>query len=247
MSLSALPIALAVPPINVLGLCAAGLVLARWYRGFGLALLSFGVLALFVLATPFASGWLICSLERTLPLIPPVGDAPQAIVILSGNLAHDARSAVLAPGWLTLERERAGAALARRTGLPILVTGGRVENSAETLGAVMARSMAEDFRTPVRWVEGDAEDTWANAENSAAMLKAQHISSIYLVTHAWHMRRALIAFAHTGLAVTAAPIRIDPAPEAVASDFIPSASAWQVSYYALHEWLGCLYYAVFRG
>jgi uncharacterized SAM-binding protein YcdF (DUF218 family) len=78
------------------------------------------------------------------------------------------------------------------------------------------------------------------------MLKSQHIHSIYLVTHAWHMRRALLAFAHTGLTVTAAPTRLDPPPKPLATDFVPTASAWLASYYGLHEWLGCLAYTLFR-
>ena len=110
----------------------------------------------------------------------------------------------------------------------------------------MSRTLREDFNTPVRWIEPRAADTWENAEFSAEILREQGIHSIYLVTHAWHMRRALIAFAHTGIVVTAAPVRLDTAPGGVASDFIPRTGAWLTSYYAMHEWIGSLDYAVFR-
>jgi uncharacterized SAM-binding protein YcdF (DUF218 family) len=60
------------------------------------------------------------------------------------------------------------------------------------------------------------------------------------------MRRALIAFAHTGVVVTASPTRLDPAPQAEFSDFIPNVNGWLASYYALHEWIGCLAYSVLR-
>ena len=193
---------------------------------------------------PLVSGSLMTSLEHGLPRAPPADAPPQAIVILAAELARSVGTTQLTPGALTLERERAGAALARRTGLPILVTGGATENGPETLAAVMARSLAEDFGTPARWTETASTDTWENATNSAGILQAQGIHSIYLVTHAWHMRRALIAFAHTGLVVTAAPVRLDPAPTAVLSDFIPRAGAWLTSYYALHEWIGCADYAL---
>lgn len=58
----------------------------------------------------------------------------------------------------------------RRTGLPVLVTGGPVTNGSTTgrvvngkvvsLADIMARSLADDFLVPVRWREGLSEDTW---------------------------------------------------------------------------------------
>ncbi len=243
MSLSALPIALTVPPLSLVPICLAGLLIVRRRPRAGMVLLATGLSGLTLLATPLASGWLIASLERNLPLIPPAGDPPRAIVILSADVVRSAGTPDLAAGSLTLEREQAGAALFRRTGLPILVTGGPA--GEDTLGAVMARSLRQDFGVPVRWIEPQARDTWENAQHSAAILKAQRIHSVYLVTHAWHMRRALIAFAATGITITAAPVRLDPVP-AGAVDLVPRTSAWLASYYALHEWIGCVDYALSR-
>jgi uncharacterized SAM-binding protein YcdF (DUF218 family) len=245
MSVIGLPIAFAVPPVNLLGLSLLGLLVARRWRRLGGLLISAGLIGLLLLGTPWISGLLIQSLEQDLPVTPDPNDPPQAIVILSGNITLSA-GGLWIPGWLTLERERAGAALARRTGLPILVTGGMVEHSNETLAGAMVRSMAEDFRTQVRWVEPHALDTWQNASESAAILRADNIHTIYLVTHPWHMRRALIAFARTGLRVVAAPAVRDRPPLFEFSEFIPTTDAWQDSYYALHEWIGCAYYALLR-
>ena len=60
---------------------------------------------------------------------------------------------------------------------------------------------------------------------SAAILREQGINSVYVVTQAWHMRRALIAFAHTGITVTAAPTRFDRLPTPLAMDFVPESAA----------------------
>ena len=246
MSLTGLPLALTVPPINLLGLSFAGALIAQRYRRAGWAVLMFGLCGLLVLATPLAAGALILSLEHGLPLMPPADAAPEAIVILSADAARGAAPADVNPGMLTLERERTGAALARRTGLPILVAGGTIGAGPETLAGVMARSLVDDFNTPVRWTEANSADTWENAANAAAILQAEHIHSVYVVTHAWHMRRALIAFARTGITVTAAPVRLDwPAP-LTWSDLEPRPAAWMGSYYALHEWIGCADYAWFR-
>ena len=74
-----------------------------------------------------SSGFLLAALERDLPLTPPPDQPPQAIVILGGDTLRGAsQTPIVHLGPLSLERVRAGALLARRTGLPILVTGGRL-------------------------------------------------------------------------------------------------------------------------
>lgn len=247
VSLSSFPTSIAVPPVNLLWLSLVGAVLAwKWPRA-GRMLTTAGLMGLFFLALPIVGGSLIIALERGLPLQPPPASPPQAIVILSAELRHGAgRHPELDPGPLTLERERAGAALYRRVRLPILVSGGSLKRGERPVARVMAQSLAEDFQVPVRWIEPQSQDTWENARDSAAMLKANGIRSIYLVTHAWHMRRALIAFAHFGIVVTAAPIRIDRPPMISLSEFVPSARGWMTSYFAFHEWIGCAYYALRR-
>ncbi len=236
MSLRALLTALAVPPVNLLLPCLVGVLLLRWRRRMAIALLAGGLGGLLLLGLPIVSGTLIASLEGNLPLLAPSSAPPGAIIILSGDAVLNA--GVQEPGPLTLERERAGAALHRLTGLPILVTGGTVGDGDQTLAGLMTASLAADFGTSVRWIEPAAQNTAENARLSATILRAQGIGSILLVTHAWHMRRSLLAFAGTGLTVTAAPVRMDPAPKGRALDFVPRARSWQDSYYALHEWIG---------
>ena len=78
---------------------------------------------------------------------------------------------------------------------------------------------------------------------SAPILKENGIHSIYVVTSAWHMRRALLAFADTGIAVTAAPTHFDRVSTDLI-DFLPSTVGWTTSFLALHEWIGCAWYAL---
>ncbi len=58
------------------------------------------------------------------------------------------------------------------------------------------------------------------------------------------MRRAIMAFADTGITVTAAPPRLDRLPTPLAADFLPDIAGWRASFYAMHEWIGCAYYAL---
>jgi uncharacterized SAM-binding protein YcdF (DUF218 family) len=247
MSLDPLAVALVVPPLNLLPVTAVGLALA-WRGGrCGLWLAAAGLAALYVLALPIVGGSLIASLEHGLPLAPPPGDPPRAIVILSAEVSRDnADPPTFGVGPLTLERERAGAVLARRVGLPVLVTGGRVDHSPYSIADLMVASLAADFAIRVRWIEPQSADTWENAADTAAILKAQGIHSVYLVTHAWHMRRALLAFAHFGITATAAPVLMDRQPTGSVDDFVPRVNGWVMSYDGLHEWIGWLDYALLR-
>lgn len=174
------------------------------------------------------------------------GAEPAAIVILSADATRIQGAVDLDPGPLTLDRIRAGAALARRTGLPILVSGGAIVDATTTLAAMMTTSLRDDFGLTTRWHEDRSRDTWENAEFSAAMLHDAGIRRIYLVTHDWHMRRSLLAFRHFGL---------DPVPISVRPPYTPPFSwrrliispvAWFNSYIGLHEWVGLAYYATRR-
>jgi uncharacterized SAM-binding protein YcdF (DUF218 family) len=243
--------ALLLPPLSLVLLGLLGGLLAwrgrRPRLGGLLAVTAAGLLLL--LATPFCADFLLASLEeRVRPgELQPAGAAPpEAIVILGGDGARDGRALDVGP--LTLERLRAGAALHRRTGLPVLVTAGRLSPGEPPLGPVMAESLARDFGVPVRWVEARAGNTRENAVLSAEMLRAAGIGSAWLVTHGWHMPRAQEAFARAGLATAAAPVRRAPPPaEGVLPDGVPRPDHLAESWFALREWAGRLVYALGGG
>jgi uncharacterized SAM-binding protein YcdF (DUF218 family) len=98
----------------------------------------------------------------------------------------------------------------------------------------------------VRWSEERSVDTFTNAQESRRILAAHGIRTIYLVTHAWHMPRARLAFEHAGFEVIpAATAFTRPQPtEPKLIDFLPRASALMQSYYFWHEVLGYLAYSV---
>ena len=228
-----------VPPPNLVLVAIAGLVLMRRRRRAGTIVVAASLGLLLVLSLPVVSQALIVSIEQGLPLEPPRNDPPQAIVILSAELQH-----TLGPGPdvrvgpLTLQRLSAGAALERRTHLPILVSGGTLERDEPPIAELMADSLRNDFGVPVRWIEDRSRNTWENASDSAAILEPLGIHSVYVVTHAWHEQRAMIAFRRTGLRATAAPVQLDE----LNAGALPAATAWLQSYYALHEWIGLAWY-----
>lgn len=245
MPLKEVATALLVPPIPLVFVALVGLLIERRCRSIGRFLEWFGVLGLLVLAIPAVAGLLLATLERNLPLSPPPDQPPQAIVVLGGDtLRGGSQAPITHLGPLSLERVRAAALLYRRTGLPVLITGGKLRASEPPVAAMMTDSLVHDFQVPVQWVEEESRDTWENADLSAAILRGQGIRSVYVVTQAWHMRRAIVAFSAAGITVTAAPTRFDRVSMSFALDFVPEVSGWRASYFAMHEWIGLVWYSL---
>jgi uncharacterized SAM-binding protein YcdF (DUF218 family) len=234
---------LAMPPAGFVVLIIIGLLMRRAWHRTGRRLTWVSLVALILFGMPVVSYSMLLALESGLPLTPPADQPPQAIVVLGAEVirAHNERLGIR-PGLLTLDRLRTAAALHRRTGLPILVTGGTTQPNTPAVGLVMEESLKDDFQTPPRWVESKSSDTWENARFSADILRAEGITSVYVVTHCWHMRRAVLAFQGTGLTVTAFPTSLDDPLGFDLYDFLPRASGWQTGFFAVHEWIGYAWY-----
>jgi len=243
MSLNVFATALVVPPLAAIPLSIAGTIIAWRHRRPGLVIVGVAACLLLLLSLPSVSGSLLASVEQGLPLRPPPQDPPQAIVILAADAVHAAGPHGYGVGPFTLERLAAGAALYHQVHLPILVSGGRPDTGGgPPLAGRMAAVLTTMFRVPVRWREDRSTNTWQNAAFSARILDRNGIRSVYLVTHAWHMRRAMFCFRRFGIIVTAAPVRLDRMPISELADYAPSIDAWADAYYGFHEWIGLVWY-----
>ena len=217
----------------------------RWPRiGLNSALIS--LLGLYILATPWSATRLIACLENQ------VGDVttatPGAIVVLSGDTERvDEPKETVRLGLLSIERVYFAARDYRTSRLPVLVTGGASAGTNVPIADLMAEALTKTFDVPVRWRETKARTTYENAEFSAELLKKNGISTITVVTQAWHMPRAIWAFHRFG--IHALPSKF--APRHISggsnfSDFLPSVSALSSTAYAIHEILGSAYYRLTR-
>ena len=238
---------LILPPLGPLLLAAAGALLLRRRRRLGRALLIAGLATEALLATPLVASLLLLSLQWHAPLAPgarPPG--PQAIVVLGASLEPFAPEypAGSAPGALSLERARYGAWLASHLDLPVLVSGGVLEADAPPLADLLAACLRDEFHTAEPWIEDQSGTTWENAQRSRALLAPRGIDHVLLVTHAFHMPRAVLAFEHAGFTVTPAPTVLRRHPLPPPPDHLPSARALQQSALALHEWLGLAWYGL---
>jgi uncharacterized SAM-binding protein YcdF (DUF218 family) len=174
-----------------------------------------------------------------------------AIVVLGGGRQRSAPEY----GFTTLharsvERLRYGIWLSRKTGLPLAFSGGN--GRAEPVGpteAELAAGIAElEFKHPLRWLEDQSRDTHENAVRCLALLKPEGIKRIVLVTHAYHMPRALRHFQRAAavqgqgqankLEIVPATVgRPLPGPWVLAN-WLPSLRGLEENQLALHELLG---------
>jgi uncharacterized SAM-binding protein YcdF (DUF218 family) len=229
--------ALLLPPIGPLLLIAFGMWLAR-RRRIGALLATAGVLGLTALSVPAVANALLRAQETFTPLDIDRLRGTQAIVVLGGG------SNYAAPEYggdtvsrATLERLRYAAVLQRRSGLPLLVSGGAPFNGLpESLS--MKEVLEKEFAVKVRWTESASRDTAENASFSAPILKNDGIQRIVLVSHAWHLPRAVAAFERQGLTVIAAPTGFTRDSPSLLENLLPSAFALEKSRTALNEWLG---------
>jgi uncharacterized SAM-binding protein YcdF (DUF218 family) len=233
---------LVLPPTGPLLCAMIGLALMRRKPRLGRALAWAGVGSLFAVSLPVVAIALVNLAGGGEPLDLSRPSSAQAIVITGGGVRdHAAEYGGYTLAQLTLERTRYGAHLARQTGLPVLVTGGVLSKRPSEAG-LMSSALQQEFGIQARWMETKSRNTHENAQYTAAMLLPQGITRILLVTHAFDVRRARLEFEAAGFQVTPAPTGIRPrTPVAMAvTDFLPSVSALQSSYYAGYELLGLL-------
>lgn len=193
-------------PLLLLGLGLLLLLLQRRRIGGTLAVVGFGLAyagSIPAVVYPLASLW-----ESHNPPLRTIPKDVQSIVVIGGGSrpapAYGNGDAVT---LLTLQRVRYAAYLARRGGLPVLVSGGRDwfgEHDSEA--QLMARVLSDEFGLQARWEDTRSRSTWGNAHESAHILLPLGIRHILLVTQAWHMPRALWAFRQAGMSPVPAPV-----------------------------------------
>lgn len=251
--INAIPRDLILPPASLFLMIAFGLAIWRRWPLAGRVVAGTGLAALAFLSTVAGARIFVTPLERmTSPLQEPERAGAQAIVVLAAGRVRSAPEygSRDIPDYVALARLRYAARLQRRTGLPILVSGGNgssgvdpsVDDRAYTKADAMATALREDFGVPVKWIETRSRDTGENATYSAALLRADNVTRVLLVTDAMHMPRARAAFERAGLDVISAPTMFFSAQPRQYAAWVPSAEGMRRSWYAIYELLGIAWY-----
>ncbi|MCG6872694.1 MAG: YdcF family protein [Gammaproteobacteria bacterium] len=204
---------------------------------------------LVVLSLPAVGNHLLSRLQAEVsPLDPQALPAAQAIVVLGGGryAAAPEFGGVDVSSGAALERLRYAAWLQRRTGLPLLLSGGSAFGQQRPESELMAESLSRDFGVRARWTETRSRTTFENAKFSRKLLAAEGIDRILLVTHALHMPRANASFGAAGFDVVPAPtvFLTRGAFSDTLLNYLPSMGGLRASDAALHEYLGRAWYAL---
>jgi len=246
--------ALLLPPLPLLLLVLVGARLMFRRRLLAWTLIVLGCASLLLLSMPAFGKWVRATV---FPVPPALGEErmaellrqpmPTAIVVLGGGRRElSPEYGVSNLSMLGLERVRYGVWLARRAKWPMLYSGGLGHGGrpGATEAEIAARVAEREFGVPFRWLEDRSRDTTENALLSVPILREQGIQRIVLVTHDFHMRRAIRAFERAAardgmtLAIVPAPVGLSPAYEWEAGDFLPGRQGWFDSHLLLHEMLG---------
>lgn len=237
--------ALFLPPTGLTWPALAGFALMRTAApNLGFAVLGLSFTALVVMAMPCVHRFLWRRLDRYPPLDSDAAPEDRsALVILDAGRLLEAREYggdSIKP--MTLERLRYGAWLHRawlhrRWRIPVLLSG----NGA---GELMVDVLRDSFGVDDAWLEDESRNTYENAARSTEQLADHGIEHIYLVTHFWHMPRAVRVFRGVGLTVTPAPMGFSAPDGSELGWFslIPRVSALDGSYWAIHELVGLGWY-----
>lgn len=247
--------ALLLPPVPFVLMVLVGARVMYRRRLAAWTLVLFGALGCWFMCTSVLSH----ALTQVL-LMPPralsmneVGDLKKAqktaIVVLGGGRR------LLSPEYglsnlneISLERLRYGIWLSRETGLPLAFSGGVGWGGDEgpPEADIAARIADKEFGRPLRWTESQSRDTNENAMRTVQLMKEQNIERLIIVTHDYHMRRAMAAFARavqrngSQLELQAAPMGLPAAFRMHVADWFPSPGGFRGVRFALHEWIGRL-------
>lgn len=249
--------ALVLPPLPLILLMLVGARMMYWRRGVAWFVILMSAVLLYLSSVQAMGEWLERLLvpagaplqgERIAELkkLPP-GKA--AIVVLGGgreSYAPEYGVSNLSPQSLT--RLHYGIWLSRQTGLPLLFSGGVGLGDTPGISEAEAaqRIATSDYGVKLRWVDPESTDTRGNATHSVALLRNAGITDVIVVTHGWHMKRALRAFdaeaqrANAGMHVIGAPMGLAMSSERTTLSWMPSPQGFARVRNVLREAMGLL-------
>jgi uncharacterized SAM-binding protein YcdF (DUF218 family) len=232
------------PPLNLLLAALAGLLLGRSRPRLARALLVGSLTLLWLIATPYIAGGALHWLEGPIKAVDSKTQPADAIIVLGGGTYFNAPEygGTDTVSDSSLVRLRYAARLQRETGKPILVTGGKPLGNATSEAQQMKSVLEREFNVPVQWTEDASDNTLESARYSYQLLQKSGIKRIYLVTHAWHMPRSIMAFQAAGFEVVPAPTVFSTHYQTSLLSFIPNAESLHDSRIFMHELIGLLWY-----
>jgi len=219
------------PGIFILALLMASLSTKK-YRVFFISL----TILFYLFSTKFIANILLSPLEN----IEYKDSNASAVVVLAGGANS---SAILQAYPGAFKREFYGFYLAKEKDIPLIFTGGGVKKAKEVNSAKNDFAFMQKLSNskPTIYYESKSLNTKQNAIFTAKLFKRLKLSkNIYLVTSAYHMKRAIIYFKNAGFNIKPKPVDFRVEKEYNFYDFLPNMNSFKNSYLAIHEYIGIL-------
>lgn len=127
--------------------------------------------------------------------------------------------------------------------LPVLLAGGKAQLSDPQTEAALMQALLVKQGLSSHYQEDTSRNTWENARNSAKILQAKNIHRVIVVSHAWHLRRAALAFNRAGIETIAYAVAVEINPyQGSIKNYLPQWRQLKNSWVLFHEIAGYLYY-----
>jgi uncharacterized SAM-binding protein YcdF (DUF218 family) len=233
--------ALFLPPSGLITLGIIGLLFG--FTKSGRQLLGISMLLLYLMSTSYVSAWMNSRLTHQYPAVDPAqlksDDSPQALVVLGGGYyGESVEYGNTAIGPFFAERIRYAAWLAKQSELPVIVSSGKSDAPAAV------RILKEEYGVENVTHESKSWTTDDNASNLRQLLKEQEVGKIGVITHAWHMPRAMWSLESYEIDATALPMGLLYKMPAMGdyNSWLPSMASLVRSRNVMHEFFGLLWY-----
>ena len=219
------------PGIFIIALLVASFYVRRF------KFLFFGLSAIFYLLSikPIAN-LLLAPLEK----ISSNNINASSIVVLAGGSNY---SGVVKAYPDAFKREFYGFYLAKEKNLPIVFTGAGTSKHSEADNAKSDFKLLQNLsssKLPI-YYEDKSLNTKQNAQFSAKLFEKLKLpKNIYLVTSAYHMKRAIIYFNKAGFVVVPKAVNFKVEKEYNFYDYLPNINSFKNSYLAIHEYIGTI-------
>jgi len=244
------------PIVWILAFLIFGLILTEKLRkkprlNVGRYFLIFAICILYLLSITPVSNLLVYSLEcQYQPPSQEVLEEVDIMVVLGGGVMSSGgfRKYPEASG-ATYSRIFNGVKMFRQSGAKVLVLSGAGGQRDGWTNADVMKDIAIALGIPENKIiaEGKSRNTMEHAIELAKLFSPEEGMRIGIITSALHMKRAVLAFYEKFPQNSIIPIPVgyiySPLDWSIDS-FIPSAGAFSTSSYAIHEWVGMLWYGV---
>ena len=233
--------ALAMPPTSLLVLILMGAWLIQSKPKLAKRIILFSATCFWLLSTNAFSVWLHNKVIPEYPLVTTKelkDKNVQAIVVLGGGVVTGLPGGDQQMSKTSLERLRLAAQLSRQSGLPLVFSGGsgwgaKDSNLAEA--DVAQKVLQEAFGLQLNLKESTSKDTQENAKNTWYLLSEKGLTTIALITHSNHMKRASTEFANAGFNVIEAAVGQPTIFSEAPLSLLPNSGSLELSQSVLRE------------